>query len=61
MLLLKAETIKCNYVPHAFCFSLTKPVLLMKALYLFKVVLLPCVCFAFSAVLGLFKNNARYK
>lgn len=60
MLLLKVETIKCNYVPCAFSFSLLKPLLRRKALYLVKVVLLPCVYFAFPAVLGLFKKNNDY-
>lgn len=53
MLRLKAETIKYNYVLCAF--SLLKPLLLGKAL--FKAILLPCVYFAFSAIMGLFKRN----
>lgn len=51
MFLLKAETIKCNYVPHAFSFSLLKPLLLTKALYLFVVVLV-LYLFCISCCIG---------
>lgn len=48
---------KTQLCPMCIFLIFLKPLLLTKALYLFKVVLLPCVYFAFPAVLGLFKKN----